>query len=392
MILGSQTLGGAYTLARTTLGQMVVRIALQCNEADALLIMEDDNPAPRLLSRPGEAIYNDASGAIEGNSPFQIVWFSDEERDGWLGKIREHADHSSKQWPAPIVFEGNAPAEVRENERLARLITAGLTTFPVAASVFLGAPNSIKGPTEVVFSRQSGNNLLIVGQQEESALAMLGIGLVSLAVQHRPGSARFILVDGSPAGSAHREFMEKLAGRFPQDVTLVGNVELKDAMASLAAEFAKRNDAEYASTAPAIYVIVHGMQRFKPLRAEDDFNFSMDSGDGGGESPGTTFNNILCEGAQVGMHVIASCDTLNNVNRQISRKALSEFELRVLFQMSANDSATLMDSPKASTLGMHRAILYNSQQGSEEVFRPYALPGNGWLEEIGRPAGAVAGS
>ena len=35
VLLGSQTLGGAYTLARATIGQMVVRIALQCNEADA---------------------------------------------------------------------------------------------------------------------------------------------------------------------------------------------------------------------------------------------------------------------------------------------------------------------------------------------------------------------
>ena len=40
VILGSQTLGGAYTLARATLGQMVIRIALQCNEADAYLIMD----------------------------------------------------------------------------------------------------------------------------------------------------------------------------------------------------------------------------------------------------------------------------------------------------------------------------------------------------------------
>ena len=77
VLLGSQTLGGAYTLARATIGQMVIRIALQCNEADAYLIMDQDNPAPRLLSRPGEGIYNDAAGAIEGNSPFQAVWLPD---------------------------------------------------------------------------------------------------------------------------------------------------------------------------------------------------------------------------------------------------------------------------------------------------------------------------
>src|SRR5262249_15726821 len=35
VLLGSQTLGGAYSLARSTIDQMAVRIALQCSEADA---------------------------------------------------------------------------------------------------------------------------------------------------------------------------------------------------------------------------------------------------------------------------------------------------------------------------------------------------------------------
>src|SRR6185295_11046309 len=72
VILGSQTLGGAYTLARSTIDQMAVRIALQCSEADGHLILGDDNPAARMLSRPGEAIYNDANGLVEGNSLFQV--------------------------------------------------------------------------------------------------------------------------------------------------------------------------------------------------------------------------------------------------------------------------------------------------------------------------------
>ncbi|MGY8674027.1 MAG: FtsK/SpoIIIE domain-containing protein, partial [Verrucomicrobiia bacterium] len=84
VLLGSQTLGGAYTLARTTIGQMVIRVALQCNEADSYLILDDTNPAARLLTRPGEGIYNDTAGSLEGNSPFQTVWISDTERDQWL--------------------------------------------------------------------------------------------------------------------------------------------------------------------------------------------------------------------------------------------------------------------------------------------------------------------
>ena len=75
-------------------------------------------------------------------------------------------------------------------------------------------------------------------------------------------------------------------------------------------------------------------------------------------------------------------DTLNSLNRFLNRKALTEFEMRVLFQMSANDSASLIDSPKASNLGLHRALFFNEREGTLETFRPYALPGQGWVEEM----------
>ena len=51
VLLGSQTLGGAYSLARSTIGQMAVRIALQCSESDAHLILSEENTAARLLTR-----------------------------------------------------------------------------------------------------------------------------------------------------------------------------------------------------------------------------------------------------------------------------------------------------------------------------------------------------
>ena len=91
-------------------------------------------------------------------------------------------------------------------------------------------------------------------------------------------------------------------------------------------------------------------------------------------NPGALLNDLICEGTRLGFHVIATCDTYNNVNRFLSRKAFSEFEMRVLFQMSANDSASLIDNPKASMLGLHRALFYNEQEGYLETFRPYALP------------------
>jgi hypothetical protein len=109
VLLGSQTLGGAYSLARSTIDQMAVRIALQCSETDAQLILSRENNEAKLLSRPGEAIYNAAHGLLEGNHLFQIVWLTDDERDQYLEQVRTLA-HEREEHQAPLVFEGPMPA------------------------------------------------------------------------------------------------------------------------------------------------------------------------------------------------------------------------------------------------------------------------------------------
>ena len=399
VLLGSQTLGGAYTLARATIGQMVIRIALMCNEADAYLIMDQDNPAPRLLTRPGEGIYNDSAGSIEGNSPFQTVWLPEEVRDGYLAKIRARADKNQSQYPGPFVFEGNAPADVKENPLLNELLNApGFgradllvgqdarqrvptgTKVPATARIWLGAPNSIKGPTEAVFQKQSGSNLLVVGQSEERSVTLLAIALVSLAAQYPKKSVRFILLDSSPPGFPQREFLQRVIKAVPHEIIQANNSNLAEIMNGLAGDLKNRTSADPAG-APETFVLIHGLQNYKKLRQEDEFSFSS-SDAGSAVNPAAVLMSLINEGPSQGFHVIATCDTYNNVNRFLGRKTLTEFEMRVLFQMSASDSASLIDAPDASTLGLHRALYYNDREGYIETFRPYALPGNDWIEEV----------
>jgi hypothetical protein len=359
---------------------MVIRIALQCNEADAYLIMDESNPAPRLLSRPGEGIYNDMAGALEGNSPFQVVWLPEEVRDAQLTRVRARADAQPQAYPGPIVFEGNAPADVQENALLQRLLASPPRVAVHAGRIWLGAPNSIKGPTEVIFHRQSGSNLLVVGQRDEAVLAMFAISLITLAAQYPAGNATFIMCDATPPGTSHRDLIDRVIRGLPTQVRVPRQAELAGLMKDLDAERKQRADAVDADSAPPVFLLINGLQRFSRLRYEEDFGFSSDAATE--PNPAAVLNELICEGTRLGFHVIASCDTYNNVNRFLSRKALSEFEMRVLFQMSANDSASLIDNPKAGMLGLHRAVYYNAQEGYLETFRPYALPGNAWLEHV----------
>jgi hypothetical protein len=380
VLLGSQTLGGAFTLARATMGQMVIRVALQCNEADAYLIMDESNPAPRLLTRPGEGIYNDSAGAIEGNSPFQVSWLNDEERDEWLHKVRVLADEKHDKHAGPIVFEGNAPAEVAENYLLSAALANKPTQAPTAARLWLGAPNSIKGPTEAVFHRQSGNHLLVVSQREEVTLSMFAIGLISLAAQYPQGMAKFIFLHNTPEGTPDSRFLDRIFKLVPHGLTVAQGHNLADVMTELGEDLKSRTSGEVVN-GPAVFLFIHGLHKFKKLKADDDLDFSFSSSDSG-PSPASQLSSIITEGSSQGIHLVISTDTYNNVTRFLSRKLLSEFEMRVVFQMSANDSASLIDTPKAANLGLHRAILHNEQAGTLETFRPYAEPTGVWLEEV----------
>ncbi|RYD22706.1 MAG: ATP-binding protein [Verrucomicrobiaceae bacterium] len=378
VILGSQTLGGAYTLARATLGQMVIRVALQCNETDAHLIMDDDNPAPRMLTRPGEGIYNDQAGALAANSPFQIVWLPEEERDGILDRVNDRATKDGVQPQVPIIFEGNAPADVQDNMLLKKLLSSEPAVRPSSARAWLGAPNSIKGPTEAVFQRQSGSHLLVVGQSAERSLSLLAISIVSLAAQYPAGQVEFVILDPHAHDSAGNGCFRQLAETLPHKIRIAGTAEVPAVMSELAAEQEARGPSS-GREAPEVFVIIHDLQRFKSLRPDDEFRFSMD--EDAAVTPAQAVASLLGEGGPVGMHVLAATDTWNNVSRWIPRKLLAEFEMRVLFQMSASDSSNLIDSPAATALGLHRALFHNEHHGTVETFRPYAMPDDAWFGE-----------
>lgn len=383
VILGSQTLAGAYSLARSTIGQMAVRIALQCSESDAHLILSEDNSAARLLNRPGEAIYNDANGLLEGNHPFQVVWLSDQEREGYLKQLHQLAAERNIAAPSLTVFEGNEPADPRENRPLTQLLQTPVLAKPsTTPRAWLGAAVAIKDPTEVVFHRQAGANLLIVGQQEELSLGVMANCFIALAsavtsTQSEEQSPSFFVLDGTRPDSPEAGFWQRIAGGL-NIPAVIGTPRETDAIVKQLAEEVDRRVAEGEQAAPPRFLFVYDLARFRKLKKSDDFSFS--DGDSGGADK--QFVTILREGPAVGVHTVIWSDNCTNVTRWLDRQTLRDLESRVLFQMSASDSSQLMDSPAASKLGPHLALFHSEELGLTEKFRPYGLPTAEWIEFV----------
>ena len=392
VLLGSQTIGGTSGLARSTIGQMAVRIALQTSEADSQLILGDNNSAARLLSRPGEAIYNDAGGLVEANSPFQVAWLPDERREKYLDEVRNRAADAGGAGEPAIVFEGNAPADVTKNSRLAALLSApNCPAPPAAARAWVGEPVAIKDPTAITLRRQSGANVLLVGQQEEQALAVMCSALISLAAQYPKDKAIFHVLDGTPTDSTLAGTFERLRAALPHETRLVEWRAVADTINELAESVARRQEAEPAGE-PSVFVFIYGLQRYRNLRKSDDeYGFSLGGDEPKKASPSKQFADVLREGPAVGIHVITWVDTAASLERTLDRSSIREFDHRVLFQMSASDSSNLIDSPAANKLGFYRALAYSEEQGVMEKFRPYALPSTQWLSHVAAALSARAG-
>lgn len=382
VILGSQTLAGAYTPARSTLGQMAVRIALQCSEADSYLIMSEDNPAPRLLSRPGEAIYNDANGMLEANSPFQIVWLPDDVREDALRRVREKYAAGGAPPLPQLVFEGNSPGDLGANPLLAGLI-AQRGDRPPSPVLWLGEPLSIKGPTGIALHAQSAANTLIVGSDEERALAMTASAVLSLAAWlpgpgDSPGAptTSIAILDATPPDHPHAGLLSGLAAGLGGFASYGGPRQAGDRLSELGAEIDRREASGAMRHSPALLVI-QGLQRFRELRKSDEYAFP--TGGDQAPTPAQLLAKVLRSGPPVGVHVLIWCDTATNFDRALERSAIREFNSRVLMQMSGGDSTQLIENQGASNLGRHRALLYQDETGSVERFRPYSIPSPEWL-------------
>ncbi len=415
-VLGSQTLGGAYSLARSTLGQVAVRIALQCSENDAHLILSEDNSAARLLSRPGEAIYNDANGMVEGNHPFQIAWLDEDRREEMLGDLRSRP--AAATVGRTLVFEGNVPPRLEDCEPLNRLRAGQAPPDPDTLPLWIGEPVSIADAVCVALRPSTGQNLLIAGQESDQADAIFGAVIASAiagVAAGRPKPHIRMLHDGRDSLSL-QQFAETFRGSEANADALLElhRPESADAVilecwqrlkarelgaeGSAATGHSEKDSAADVFGVPSesafgtsdevpsaggpdddghpVLLLIRNIGQFRSLRREED-DFGLGSfGAAKTVTAASRLGDLIRRGPQFGIHLVIWSDTFSNVIRWLSTTLLKEFDYRVAFRLNQTDSASLLETPAAASLNSGRAILYQDQTGDFERFRPWVWPLN----------------
>ena len=362
LVLASQTLGGAYSLPRTTLAQMAVRIALQCDSADAMLILGEDNTAAERLRYSGQGIYNAGGGRLEANQNFQVAYLPKHEQIDRLRVLpSQPVPHSplTNAIGRRVIFEGH---------KLALWDPIVISSLTANSNWVLGDSVSIEPPVQRELTRSPGRNAMVVSNQEDLVASVVGSWIATENKQTSSG-ASFWILDGSRAeDSSLQSLVQECRSRETCKIASLRDVE--QTMLLLNDELVRRSgdpDGDH----PKWNVVVLNLGRFRELRREEDFSFGGSAD--GTVKPDAVLSKLLSDGPGLGIHICLCVDSASTLSRWLSRGSLRDIELRILGQMSSSDSNQLIDNNQANRLDRHVMLVHDDADGRSVKFRPFTV-------------------
>ena len=187
VLLGSQTIGGSSGLHAARSGRWPSASPCMTSEADSQLILGDNNSAARLLTVPARRSTTTPAAwsktTARSRSPISPMNKKDRYLDQGASNWKSSAGDGHGE---PLVFEGNAAGRSHQKPAIGIARSPPKPGRTRRRRCWRGwaIRSRSRMPTAIVFRRQSGSNVLIVGQADEAALALLALIRHQPAAQH----------------------------------------------------------------------------------------------------------------------------------------------------------------------------------------------------------------
>lgn len=388
VILATQTLRNA-GLPESTIGQIPIRIAMQCSESDSVQILASNNVEARSLSRQGEAIYNDRGGELEGNKHLQVAYLDEGCRKAHLatlGKIEQ-----AKNWDGrrPRIFEGDVREDLASCSRIQKF---NPVTPASKLRCWLGEPVSLDDSVGVDLAPDATRNLVVVSKEEKQAVDLVLSVTTSIVTQLKPRDVSFEIVDLSTADASWADFPEAFRDFLPYQTSVMGKHDLKELLPKLCNEIEERQaslnekDESAPLTFKRVFFVLIGGHRARTLRRSEEQRSMMASLDPDCSPDfSSMISKIAADGPEVGVQTILWVDSVANFERMYDRLGWDHFGIRVSGALSDRDSRTVFDEPVASEMGNkpNRMIKYDDDEvGVLSAFRPYLIQSEQFFENL----------
>ncbi|GAA0034337.1 FtsK/SpoIIIE domain-containing protein [Brevibacterium metallidurans] len=384
IVLSSQTLSGMIAINKQSLQLLNVRVLLPSSTEDAMTVMDDHNPAHKLISSRGEGILNNASGRESANIPFNGAFEGEPERKERLEALRAKADDSGFL-RTPRIFESGTLARLEEEPRgvfaLNERKDRGATGQPL--SLRPGTAFSLNSELTVELRREVGANVLHVDRNTSEQLVGTLSGLWLSARSSNPFATHEIVA----FSHITQELRDVISGLEAEGTATFSTARTAgERLGAVLAELDRRQDEQDFTSAPLILSLL-GVQKARDLDP-NSYSGSMSFDDEPTTSLHEQLEKIAAEGPEVGIHVIVAADSYQAVESRMSRKLQHEFSTRLIGAMSAEDIAQLTSSSVRVRPDQGQMIHYDIDTGTHAKYLPYVLSDPEWIRTV-LPTGAV---
>jgi hypothetical protein len=323
LILCTQSLGGIF-IETSTLGNLGLRIALQLHHDDCPKILSQDNLIPSTFTKAGEAVYNKSKGLTEGNQKFQVGFLDGEKISAILSKLQENMlkVYGKKMLHKPIIFNGKTAASIEDNDLLMlQLKTKSFKRNDNFTDIFIGEPAYLdEQAIRFRIRKQNESNVLIVGQDIDSAIAIVYHSLWQLIKQSSEGN-QFYILDLFNIDSGHQGCLNDLLNLSDCVSIKSRDSDIENTITSIAAELEKRIKNDAANQ--RIVLVIMDMQKARPLRKQGAMMNPL----------ANQLMTILKEGASYAIHSFVYAPNYNGlldiIDPMNSTRFFNEFETKI---------------------------------------------------------------
>lgn len=375
IVLSSQTLSGMIAINKQSLQLLNVRVLLPSSTEDAMTVMDDHNPAHRLISSRGEGILNNESGRESANVHFKGAYEDSTARKSRLDAIRAKAEAEGFT-RRPLIFESGTQAHL-EDADLARFAPEP-TEDPRRQSdpVVLrpGDAFSLHSDYYVELKREAGGNIIHVDRNVSEQL----VGTMAALWLSARASNTFTTHEIIGFSHILPALQEVINGLVDQGAaTQHSSKSAESALASVVEEIDRRQDEQDFSSAPIILTLF-GIQKARDLDP-NSFSSPLSFDDESSPSLHELIERIAAEGPEVGVHVVATVDTAQGLEKRLSRKLQHEFSFRLIGSMSNEDISQLTSATVRIRPDQGQMLYYDLDTGETKKYLPYVLNDTDWV-------------
>jgi S-DNA-T family DNA segregation ATPase FtsK/SpoIIIE len=243
---------------------------------------------------------------------------------------------------------------------------------PVA--LWLGKENNIHGQAHIVLKRDDCQHVLLVGENRAARLGMLAFSLLQLMIMHSHEQYQVLVIDSSIKDSPDDSVIKSVIDSMPgvKKVYTDDSAQFIDYLEGVASDMEERKSMsnESLQQQPNIYIVINDAQRLREI-ASPDHSQENDN------AAYSLVNNILKNGARLGIHLIMSFDDMYAVSKVMSRKEIErEFKHKIALQMDQRSSFDLLGDKNASKLqekGNAPVYAIYRHLAKDVLFKPYCI-------------------